>query len=211
MSREERAAFDNTRRIEAKRYWDLLDPISVDSPAAAYLRARGLGAFISHPALRAGRRLHEASDKVWPILATRLWHVDHGYSGYQITFLEHDKPDRARAIEPGRMTHGVLKGAAVWIGAPDEEIVVAEGLESLLSALLLLNCRCGAAALGPHLSDIVLPASAQRLHIAADNDDTGRGAAKLAVQVWRKRELSVRVSTPDVEGEDFNDLLRRRA
>jgi hypothetical protein len=111
-----------------------------------------------------------------------------------------------------RETEGVLKGGAVWINAPSpyEYMVVAEGLETCLSAMKLLNLRCGAAVLGPNLKGLVLPRSARRIHIAADNDETGRGAAKCAAELWRTKGLIVRVSMPDKEGEDFNDVLRAR-
>jgi len=43
--------------------------------------------------------------------------------------------------------------------------------------------------------------------IAADNDETGRGAAECAAKLWRERGLRVRISVPDKEGQDFNDVL----
>lgn len=76
--------------------------------------------------------------------------------------------------------------------------------------MLLLNIGCGAAVLGPNLKGLVLPRCAQRIHIAADNDETGRGAANCAARIWRNLGLRVRVSVPEIEGEDFNDVWRRR-
>ena len=78
----------------------------------------------------------------------------------------------------------------------------------VLSAMLLLDIKCGAAVLGPNLKGLVLPSCAQRIHIAADNDETGRGAANCAAKQWRNAGLRVRVSMPDEEGWDFNDVLR---
>ena len=82
------------------------------------------------------------------------------------------------------------------------------GWKSVLSAMVLLNIKCGAAVLGPNLKGLVLPATARRIHIAADNDETGRGAAEYTARLWRQRGLCVRVSMPDEEGWDFNDVLR---
>jgi hypothetical protein len=115
-----------------------------------------------------------------------------------------------RDFEPPRTTHAPRKGAAVWIGAPrpDEEFVVAEGLETCLSAMILLQIRCGAAVLGPDFKNLVLPSTARRVHIAADNGETGRGAAECAARIWRAEGLKVRVSMPTKEGDDFNDVLR---
>ena len=94
-----------------------------------------------------------------------------------------------------------LKG---WRGVdsttrPHEEFVVAEGLETTLSAMWLRKLRCGAAVLGPNLKGRVLPLVVRRIHIAADNDENGRGSVACAAKLWRERRLSV----PDTEGKDL--------
>jgi hypothetical protein len=139
-----------------------------------------------------------------------VWHVQHGLSAVQYTYLEYDCRDRDR--EQGRQTFGVLKGGGVWIGAPqaDEEFVVAEGLETCLSAMLILKCRCGVAVLGPNLRGLVLPRTARLIHIAADNDETGIPAARHAQAAWSARGLGVRISHPATEGWDFNNELLGR-
>ena len=185
-------------------------PLSGSDCASQYLRSRGLDSFIGHSALRC---------MSFQLLA-RVWHVKYGLSAIQWTFPEWERVDPSgrdqRCYVTGkakdRDTRGVLKGGAVWIGKPnpDEEVVVGEGLESVLSAMLLLNIKCGAAVLGPNLKGLVLPSSATRIHIAADNDETGRGAANCASRIWRNLGLRVRVSMPDEEEWDFNDVLRDR-
>jgi putative DNA primase/helicase len=135
--------------------------------------------------------------------------VNYGLSAVQVTFLKWDGSDRDRDV--GRQTFGPRSGAAVWIGSPhpDEEILVAEGLESLLSAMLLMKIRCGAAICGPDMKGLVLPSKVRKVVIAADNDETGRGAAEHTAKLWRAKGLKVRVSMPDFEGQDFNDVLIR--
>jgi hypothetical protein len=190
------------RRAEVAKIWGdhrFLEPVTAKRPAGIYLQHRGLESFIGHPALRYFAFA----------LMARVWHVQHGLSAIQWTPILPDCTDRDR-IE-GRKTQGVLKGGAVWLGSPkpDEEFVVAEGLETVMSAMLLLNIRCGAAVLGPNLSGLVLPRKARRVRIAADNDETGRGASTHAQEVWLAQGLNVRVSFPPQEGEDFNDELKR--
>ena len=200
-SKEEQAKFQAERRAEVVRLWDhYTRPMDDECCAGRYLRARGLGAFVGCTSLR--------QSNFFPMLVSRVWHVQHGLSAVQMTWLEWDGHDRDRTQD--RKTKGVLKGAAVWIGQvrADEEVVVAEGLESLLSALLLMDLRCGAAALGPNLKGLVLPRSVRKIHIAADNDETGRGSASCAAELWRSRGLCVRESYPVREGEDFNDVLK---
>lgn len=166
-----------------------------------------LKSFIGHPALRS----------LGYQLLARVWHVEHGVSAIQWTepewfFMGYDQPEKATGKATGRITRGVLKGGAVWLGRPtaDAEFVVGEGLESVLSAMLLLDLKCGAACLGPNMKGLVLPSSARRVHIAADNDETGRGAAEYTSRLWRSQGLHVRMSVPDEDGWDFNDVLRRR-
>ncbi len=194
------------RRAEVLRIWNNIDrgtikPITHDRDcwAGNYLRARELESFIGHPALR-------CTDIQ---LMARVWHVRYRISAIQWTWLSENGADRDRARDPGRTTFGMLQGGAVWFGAPvpDEFFVVAEGVETCLSAMLLLNLKCGAAVLGPNLKGLVLPSNARLIHIAADNDETGRGASACAAKLWRKNGLYVRISYPRIEGHDFNDVL----
>jgi hypothetical protein len=200
--KEAQERYDAKRRAEACALWNspFVELITPERTAGKYLTARGLCAFIGHPALRC----------IGGQLLARVWHVQHGLSAVQRTFLLWDGSDRDRS--ENRKTHGPRAGGAVWIDAPspDEEIVVAEGLETCLSAMLILNCRCGAAVLGPNLSGLILPTTARRIHIAADNDETGIPAARHAQNVWMGRGLEVRISHPATEGWDFNNELLGR-
>jgi hypothetical protein len=191
------------RRAAIARVWpDRFEPITADTCAGKYLRARGLEGFIGHPALRCTRFQ----------LVARVGHVKYGLTAIQKTLLLADGSDRDRAMDPGRKTIGPRSGGAVWIGPyyPDAEFVVAEGLETMLSAMILLKLRCGAAVLGSNLAGLVLPSGARRVHIAADNDGgKGKEFANCAAELWPRCGLNVRVSIP--EGvKDFNDVLLRR-
>jgi hypothetical protein len=139
----------------------------------------------------------------------RVWHVQYGLSAIQYTWLEWDGSDRDRA--EGRKTVGVLKGGGVWIGTPkpDEWCVVGEGLETVLSAMILLKVQCGVACLGTNFKDLVLPSSVRRILIAVDNDERGRDTSTFAAKEWRKQGLNVRTAMPNKEGNDFNDVLCR--
>jgi len=145
------------------------------------------------------------------VFLARVWHVEDGLSAIQWTWPEFDANNCLTGNAMERSTEGVLKGGAVWINAPqvDQPIVVGEGLESVLSALNLMKLHCGAAVLGPNLKGLVLPRNVRRILIAADNDETGRGAADCACKLWRSKGIKVRISVPDKEGEDFNDVWLR--
>jgi len=209
LSAKEYEEYCTEKRTAAQHLWDLCEPIRQGCAAAKYLQARGIGSFNGHRALRTALTRHPCGD-LCIVLAARLIHVNFGICAVQLTYLQGD--DRARDLNPGRITHGSMKGGAVWVGRPQlhEEVVVAEGLETCLSAMLLLNLKCGAAVCGPHMKNLVLPRNVRNVHIAADNDETGRGAAECTAKMWRNRGLKVRVSVPDKEGEDFNDVWLRQ-
>ena len=211
LSAKEYQEYCAEKRAAASRLWDRLQPIRHGYEAANYLKARGLDSFVGHRALRCMGTRHP-SGMPCLVLAARLIHVNFGICAVQCTYLKWDGSDRDRELEPGRQTCGSMKGGAVWVGRPQlhEEVVVAEGLESCLSAMLLMNLKCGAAVCGPHMKDLVLPRNVRYAHIAADNDETGRGAAGCAAKLWRNRGLKVRVSVPDIVGEDFNDVWLRK-
>jgi hypothetical protein len=214
FSPKEWREYHEAKREAARQQWDRLRPIKPDDLAAKYLRARGLEQFITHPALRTHSGLcQHLTGALFPILAARVFHVEYGICAVQMTFLEFDGSDHVRDFEP-RQTKGSKKGGAVWIGAPrfDEEVVVAEGLETLLSAMKLFNLRCGAACLGAwsQTKELVLPSGVRRILIAADNDDTGREMAERTATLWRSRGFSVRVKWPEIVGKDFNNVLMGR-
>jgi hypothetical protein len=114
----------------------------------------------------------------------------------------------------GYRRFGLLDGGGVWFGKPSGELVVAEGVESALAAMIVLGSSWGVASLGAKgMKRLVLPDEARQVHIAADNDVAGDGqrAANEAQARWTAEGRRVRVSTPNKAGADFNDVLRSRA
>jgi putative DNA primase/helicase len=57
---------------------------------------------------------------------------------------------------------------------------------------------------------MALPPEVRTVTIAADNDPSGRRAAREAAARWRAEGRTVRVAMPDKPGADFNDVLRER-
>ena len=118
--------------------------------------------------------------------------------------------DRPRLVPAGAQVAGV----GVWLGdLPADELVVAEGIESALAAMLLYGAAAGCAALSaPGLAALILPASVRRVRVCADHDAHGRGlvAAHAAYRRWREEGRAVVVSMPNAVGDDMNDVLMRR-
>ena len=90
-------------------------------------------------------------------------------------------------------------GGGIWFGdaAPEREFIVAEGIESLLSALRLLGAVAGCAALSEGgIRRLVLPPAVKKIRIFADHDIKGQGLA--AAQAAKRRWTA--------EGRDGRDL-----
>jgi hypothetical protein len=188
---------------------------------AIYLLRRGLiltdaeiTQFHTHP-----RLWHWPTQTKWPAMLAlvRKW-TDSGFTDTTVaqTFLAHDGSSKAPIITPRLFPAGVNPvGAGVWFGEPDREreFVVAEGVESLLSALRLIGAVDGCAALSAlGIRELILPAAARQVCVFADNDENKQSfaAARAAYRRWRNEGRDVRVMLPDRVGADANDLLRQR-
>jgi putative DNA primase/helicase len=127
-----------------------------------------------------------------------------------------------------RRFYGPRKGGGVWLvldaktsaerdavlAGTEGELVIGEGVESVLSAMKLWGSRSGVAALcASGIETLVLPPSVRLVRIAADNDanEAGQDAAAMAWARWRREGREVRVTLPTrpdgAESFDFNDIL----
>lgn len=160
------------------------------------------------------------------VLLARIWHVHKGFVGVHVTRIEWvggDKPYR----RDERQTVGACQGGAVWFGtvSPTTELVVGEGIETVLSAMILWGTSAGAATLGTvGMRSLVLPLAARKVVIAADNDapvikdlkklPNGMDAARAARRLWLGEDPSIdveiKLAPPPKAGEhkrDWNDVL----
>ena len=132
-----------------------------------------------------------------------------------LTFLTSDG-HKAEVERPKLFPAGASPvSAGVWFGCaiPDREFIVAEGVETTLSAMTLFDLSAGVAALSAiGLEALELPPQAQCIRIFADHDLEGHGlnAAREASRRWRREGRAVAISIADNAGEDANDILMRR-
>ena len=88
----------------------------------------------------------------------------------------------------------------------NETLVVAEGIETLLSIAAAMPTAASAAALSAgNLSAFTPPPDAQRIVIARDNDAAGAGAAEQLRQTCLERDLRAVILRP--AGGDWNEDL----
>jgi hypothetical protein len=159
---------------------------------------------------------HWPTKSNWPAMVALVARADGTAVTVHQTFLARDGAGKA-ALEKDRLFPSGASpfGAGVWFGAPnlEREFCVAEGVETLLSALRLCGLQAGCAALSAGgLKALILPAEARRVLIFSDHDPDGKGmsAARQSCWRWRGEGREVRVVKPDKVGEDANDILRRR-
>ena len=135
------------------------------------------------------------------------------------TFVRHDGSAKAPLGKRARLfaAGGRTIGGGVWFGVvdPDREFIVAEGIESTLSAMRIFGASAGCAALSAFgIRTLVLPSQARRVRISTDHDEHGQGlaAAREAGRRWLGEGRAVVASISPRVGEDANDVwLRKRA
>ena len=108
------------------------------------------------------------------------------------------------AGQKGR-TFGWLADGTVQLTPFSDELGLAEGIETALSATALHGIPCWAVLGARRLEKVGLPGKLKRLHLFPDNDEPGRAAAQRAIEHFSNRvKIKVWWSPP---GTDWNDIL----
>lgn len=214
----EKAAEGRRKQQErAQAFWSGSEPLSGDDPASVYLRRRRIDSAIGNPALRFRPDMPHPSNRKLPALVCRIDGPDGGMLAIQRIYLDAD--GRKADIEPAKAVKGPFWTGAIRFGT-GPEIVVAEGPETALAAGVLLGFPAwSAVSCGNLARGLMLPTEIRRIVIAADHDrinpKTGKRpgieAAEGAARRWRAEGRAVRIIKPHTEGDDFADVLMRRA
>jgi putative DNA primase/helicase len=118
------------------------------------------------------------------------------------------------SIDPGskRLTYGHLGDGAVRLVEPEgDELGLAEGIETAMSAAQMFDVPCWATLGSERLGAVAIPAGIRRVHVFADSDQPGRDGAEAAVERYCERERRhVTVHWPPDDCNDFNDALMGR-
>jgi putative DNA primase/helicase len=188
--------------------------------ADVYLRGRGIALnAIEALALRFKPKLwHWPSRTEWPCMVALVRLHDGTELTTHQTFLTEDGSGKAQLLgdKVRLFVHcDSIAGGAVWFGAPDpeHEFIVAEGIESALSAMRLCRARAGAAALSAGgIRRLILPPEARRIRVFADHDPGNQGlaAAVMGCARWRAEAREVAISRATEVGCDANDVLMQR-
>jgi putative DNA primase/helicase len=198
------------RRAAALRLWEAAWPAS-GSPAEVYLASRGLALPEGAPLRFLPDARHPSGVRAPAMLALLLDHEARPVAIHR-TYLAAGGVGKAN-LDPPKATLGTVRGAAVRLYQGGPRLTLAEGIENALAAAKLLRLPAWAATSAGNLAELVLPPAAlvPEVIIAADHDAPGLAAASAAAARFRREGRRVSIAKPDREGEDFCDVLRRRA
>ncbi|MCW8086611.1 DUF7146 domain-containing protein [Sabulicella glaciei] len=179
------------------------------SPAQSYLAGRGLSLPDSGALRCLPDALHKPSGTRGLCMVALVTDAAGKPQAVHRTWLAPGGAGKA-ALDPPRMTLGPVGDGAVRLcrWTPGRPLVVGEGIETSLSAGLILGAPAWAALSAGNLARMPLPGGLTHLLIAADPDPTGQRHAWAAADAFTAAGLRVEVLTPD--RGDFNDLLQRR-
>ena len=125
------------------------------------------------------------------------------------TFLTRDGAGKA-PVDPQKMMLGPCRGGAVRLANPSDVLLVGEGIETSLAAMLATGHPAWAALSTSGLRALDLPSEVRDVIVLADGDDPGEAAARDVALRWKRKSRRVRIARPP-RGADFNDLLLGRA
>ena len=199
---------ENAKRTEAAlAVWKSAIP-AVGTPIEAYLVSRGLR--LPPPqSLRFHAGLMHPSGGIWPVMLALVTNgVDEAPMAIHRTFIARDGARKA-PVDPQKMMLGPCRGGAVRLGGSGPMLMVGEGIETCLAAMLAANRPTWAALSTSGLRALDLPDYVREVIVLADGDDPGEAAASDCAWRWKREGRRVRIARPPV-GMDFNDLLQRR-
>jgi putative DNA primase/helicase len=199
---------NQTRTQAALRIWGATVP-APGTLVETYLAARNI--VISVPgALRFHAAIKHPSGQRWPAMVAL---VTRGADGTPMavhrTFLACDGRSKA-PVEPDKMMLGPCRGGAVRLGSAGDRLMIAEGIETALSAMQATGNPAWAAPSTSGLRALDVPDAVREVIVLADGDEPGEGAARDCAWRWKREGRQVRIARPP-EGTDFNDLLIGRA
>jgi len=193
------------QRIEAALRLCLETTPAAGTLVEDYLRTRGItipvpDSLSFHPGLR------HSSGASWPAMVALVTRGADGEPiGIHRTFLSRDGGGKA-PVTPQKMMLGPCRGGAVWLGFPETSVMLAEGIETALSAMQATGRPTWAALSTSGLRSLDLPPEIQEVIVLADGDDAGEAAARTAAVRWRREGRLVRIARPPAR-MDFNDML----
>ncbi|CDO36490.1 toprim domain-containing protein [Novosphingobium sp. KN65.2] len=194
-------------RRRAQDLWDEALPIA-GTPAQAYLRRRAIPLTPSvlryHPRTPLGR----GKLAVFRPAMLAAIHEHDRLAALQRTFLDAPEPRRARDLAHPRRSLAQPGRGAVLLVPATEVLGLAEGVESALSAMILLGIPVWATLGSERFPHVAVPEAVTRLILLPDNDRAGRIGAAKASEAHVVPGRSIETIWPPALFNDWNDVLR---
>jgi hypothetical protein len=201
------AADGERTKVRLGQLWAQASPIE-GTPAAVYLGRRKLDR--GSDALRYHARVPLGPRNAVIFRPAMLAAVHEGalLVALQRTFLDADRGRRARDLDHPRRMLGRPGRGAVRLAPACDLLGLAEGVESALSAMVLLGFPVWATLGNERLARVDIPLSVRRLVLLPDNDHAGRLAMKAAMIAHAAPGRTIEVEWPWYGLNDWNDVLR---
>jgi hypothetical protein len=211
--RAERAEAEKRAR-QARAVWDASLPIG-NSPAETYLRGRGITCAMPSTLRFHPEAWHGPTARRHPALVAMI----EGAEGFAVhrTYMRPDGTGKAR-IEPAKAMLGATAGGAVRLTCGPGPLLIGEGIESSLSARILLGdltVSAWAALSTSGMRGLRLPKVGESgkmgrgrpsLILAVDGENAGREAGRELAERAFGLGWQVGILDPG-DGADFNDRL----
>lgn len=197
--------------IRLRRIQGGLKPVTNQDPVFRYLASRGLSpsyGLFHHPSLE----YYENGILIgrFPSMVAALRMPDGSPQSYHVTYLTSDGR-KAPVASPKKIMPPVtsLDGSCVRLSEVDEEIGIAEGIESALAVKSRFGVNCWSACNENLLQKFEPPEKVKFVRIFGDNDQNyvGQSAAFALARKLSKRGIKVEVNIPGIDGFDFADML----
>jgi hypothetical protein len=175
------------------------------TPVEAYLRSRAIT--ILPPLVQYHPKLwHKEAKTYWPGMVVERTNSAGDVVALHRTFLTEDG---AKApVDPVRKDLGRWTGTAIRLSGRVEEVLLGEGIETVLSAMQMTGLPGWATGSAGALRMVVLPPWVRRVIILVDMDDKGDGErAACAVCARLTAEDRVVELKRAPHGKDFNNVL----
>ena len=226
----QRPAEPSAQRMKklAQRIWDEARPVVPGDAVDRYLASRGLAldpyppTLRCHPSLGYYRRDAGAAraQKVaeYPAMLACVQGPDGNAVTLHRTYLQDG--GKAHLPDAKKLLSSGINGAAVRLFEADDELAIAEGIETALSVHLASGKPAWSALNAGNLEKLWIPESVRRVCIYADNDAGSSYAGQASAYALArrlKREGSkdtprrVEVFVPRQDGEDWADVWLRRS
>lgn len=126
----------------------------------------------------------------------------------QRTFLDAHEPRRARDLANPRRMLGRPGRGAVMLAPATDRLGLAEGVETALSAMILLGIPVWATLGNERLAHIAIPDTVTHLILLPDNDRGGRIGVARALDAYVAPGRTIETLWPPAGFNDWNDVLR---